>query len=100
MARPALAQLPQPGALLGAGGLQQLMTGQEQQHGVDIVRAQLQRGVGIDRLQHRLGAAQLPVRQDFETGPAQLVEAVGAGIVQGPAGRAVGLHGPGCSVSS
>ncbi|AAQ58145.2 conserved hypothetical protein [Chromobacterium violaceum ATCC 12472] len=87
MAWPArLADAPQPVAV---HRLQQLVQRQEAQQLRQIVLAQMQRGFGIDRLQHRRAAAQRPARQHLEARPAQLVITVGRRIMQHPAGRSI-----------
>ena len=82
-------------AVVRAMGQQQVVVLQHLQQAAQVGVAHLQRGLALHRRQHLRHAAERPAREHLEGRPAQLVEAVGGGVVQCPGGRAVGRGGAG-----
>ena len=80
--------------LLDSGGelarLQQLLLAQEVEKALDGAAVELQGGALVDVVDEGLGVVVLPAAQHLEAGPVELEEQVAHGVVQGPAGLAVG----------
>ncbi|OEZ64926.1 hypothetical protein JAB2_37890 [Janthinobacterium sp. HH100] len=70
--------------------LQQLLLAQEVEQALDGTAVELQGGALVDVVDEGLGVVVLPAAQHLEAGPVELEEQVAHGVVQGPAGLAVG----------